>query len=193
METEVLSVENLINAYSNGWFPMADVNGLTKWYAPETRAIFPFYKLKPVHSMVKFIEKNNISFSIDYDFDFVIRQCANREMTWITPNIIEAYINLYESGYAHSIETWYNYRIVGGLYGVSINSAFFGESMFSLISNASKAAFYCLITQLKRKDFILLDSQFINNFTAQLGAVEISKNLYEHFLYIALKKENKFI
>ncbi|MBQ6268813.1 MAG: leucyl/phenylalanyl-tRNA--protein transferase [Bacteroidetes bacterium] len=193
MKDDMLSVNNLVNAYSNGYFPMADENGKISWYCPDIRAIFPFYNLKQKHSVIKFIEKNNINFTIDSDFEFVIRQCANREETWISDEIINAYLNLFENGYAHSIETWCNNEIIGGLYGVSINSAFFGESMFSLVSNASKAAFYCLISQLKQKRFILLDSQFINHFTAQLGAIEISKDVYLHFLRSALNIENYFV
>lgn len=189
----LLEPAQLISAYTQGFFPMADFNEQIRWYSPESRAIFPLYDLKPPRSLVKFIQKNNLQFTINMDFEFVITNCANREVTWISNTIIESYIKLHKLGYAHSVEVWLGDEIVGGLYGVSISAAFFGESMFNLISNASKSAFYFLVSYLKKKEFVLLDSQFINDFTAQLGAIEIPRDQYLHLLQIALNKECYFI
>ncbi|HPP40069.1 MAG TPA: leucyl/phenylalanyl-tRNA--protein transferase, partial [Candidatus Kapabacteria bacterium] len=120
-------------------------------------------------------------------------QCSNREDTWISDEIIEAYIELHRLGYAHSVEVWHENEICGGLYGVSIGSAFFGESMFNTISNASKAAFCFLVNHLKNRNFHFIDSQYINHFTAQLGAIEISSNKYLKLLNKAISQENSFV
>jgi leucyl/phenylalanyl-tRNA--protein transferase len=123
----------------------------------------------------------------------VIRACADREDTWINEEIIECYIELNKLGYVHSVETWEKGVLVGGLYGVSINAAFFGESMFNLVPNASKAAFYALVERLKNRGFLLLDSQYINDFTKKLGAIEISKSQYQFFLEKSLKIPCSFV
>ncbi|MFA5512995.1 MAG: leucyl/phenylalanyl-tRNA--protein transferase, partial [Candidatus Kapaibacterium sp.] len=125
-------------------------------------------------------------------FDNVIRYCAERDDTWINDEIKMTYIELHELGYAHSIETYHEDKLVGGLYGVSIAGAFFGESMFNILPNASKAAFYYLIEHLKSRGFLLLDSQYINPFTKQLGAIEIRKSTYLKLLKQALNLEVKF-
>jgi leucyl/phenylalanyl-tRNA--protein transferase len=132
------------------------------------------------------IRKENFTFRIDSAFEDVIVNCSQRADTWINEEIIFAYTSLYNLGYAHSVETYKNEDLVGGLYGVSIGGAFFGESMFSSVSNASKAAFYHLVDHLKNKKFILLDSQYLNDHTASLGAIEIRKIQYLNMLNIAV-------
>lgn len=116
--------------------------------------------------------------------------CANRPDTWINDVLINSYINLHHLGYAHSVETFKDGLLVGGLYGVAIGAAFFGESMFSLVSNASKVAFYHLIEHLKARNFILLDSQFINEHTKMLGAIEIPRYQYIKILKHAVKQKD---
>lgn len=162
------------------------------WHCPDPRAIFILEQVQFDKKVVKKINKGLFNFTINNNFDFVIRQCANREITWINEDIIECYNQLNEMGFAHSIEVWNNNNIVGGLYGVAIGGAFFGESMFNTVTDAAKAAFYFLINHLKSHKFKLLDSQYINKFTEQLGAVEIPNNEYMLLLRKALKLERIF-
>jgi len=184
----------LLNAYCQGYFPMADEqNGKINWYSPELRAIFPIEKIKPPKSLLKEIAKNPMECTINNNFEAVIHFCSNRETTWISAEIIEMYYELHRLGFAHSVETWQDGEIVGGLYGVSIGGAFFGESMFNIVSNASKVAFYFLIAHLKNRNFSLLDSQFINDFTAQLGAIEIPRKDYLQKLEFAIYQKCSFI
>lgn len=148
------------------------------WHSPDPRAIFPINKIKKPKSLLKSSRKKGFQYSVNADFEFVIRACADREDTWISEDIINIYKDLHENGHAHSVETWMNDEIVGGLYGLAIGGAFFGESMFNTESDAAKASFYYLVEHLKMRGFILLDSQYINPFTEQLGAIEISRENY---------------
>lgn len=185
----IIEPQLLIDAYCSGFFPMADPEtGRIHWYSPDPRAIFPIYSIKPSHSMRQILKKNIFKTKIDTNFEKVILECANRPDSWINDIIINSYINLFKLGYAHSVETYLDDELVGGLYGVSINSAFFGESMFSKVSNASKVAFYHLIEHLKQKNFILLDSQFINPHTKMLGAIEIPRSQYLKILKFAISQ-----
>lgn len=186
---KIIEPQLLIDAYCSGFFPMADPEtGRIHWYSPDPRAIFPIYSIKPSHSMRQILKKNIFKTKIDTNFEKVILECANRPDSWINDIIINSYINLFKLGYAHSVETYLDDELVGGLYGVSINAAFFGESMFSKVSNASKVAFYHLIEHLKQKNFILLDSQFINPHTKMLGAIEIPRSQYLKILKFAISQ-----
>ncbi|MEJ5245447.1 MAG: leucyl/phenylalanyl-tRNA--protein transferase [Bacteroidota bacterium] len=190
----LLSPEILIKAYCSGYFPMAQSRyGPIYWHFPEMRAVFLLSEYKIPRKIIKSIKNNNFQFTIDVNFEFVIEQCSNREDTWISDEIIEAYVELHRLGYAHSVEVWSENEICGGLYGVSIGSAFFGESMFNLVNNASKAAFCFLVNHLKNRNYHFIDSQYINHFTAQLGAIEISSNKYLKLLNNAISKENSFV
>ncbi len=191
---KIISPQFLLEGYMNGIFPMADPKtGLIEWFLPDPRAIFPIYNLKPSHSVKKIIKKKIFQVKIDSCFEQVIKGCANRKDSWINEVIINSYINLHHLGFAHSIETFKDGELVGGLYGVAIGGAFFGESMFSLVSNASKVAFYYLVEHLKQKKFVLLDSQFINEHTKLLGAIEIPLDHYLKILKYAVNlKEIKF-
>lgn len=162
-------------------------------HSPEMRAIFPIYDLKTPKNIVKLAKKNIFKCTINYDFSFVIKECAKRDITWINDVIIESYIKLHKKNYAHSIETWKENEIVGGLYGVSIGGAFFGESMFNKVSNASKFAFYFLVEYLRKRGFLLLDSQYINKFTKELGAIEIPKVVYMKILGKAINLPCSFV
>ena len=184
----------LLNAYCQGYFPMADErNGEISWYSPDLRAIFPIEKIKPSKKFLKEFAKNPMKCTVNNNFEAVIHYCSDRKTTWISDEIIELYCELHKLGFAHSIETWQEGEIVGGLYGVSIGGAFFGESMFNTVSNASKIAFYFLIEYLKIRNFILLDSQFINDFTAQLGAIEIPREKYLQKLKFAIHQNCSFV
>ena len=182
-----LCPELLISAYRQGYFPMADeVDGKIYWHSPDPRAVIPLEKIKMPKSLKQFINKNTIDFHIDSDFEYVIKKCADRKTTWINDEIIEAYIDFHYLGFAHSVEAYIDGKIAGGLYGVTMGGAFFGESMFYDVSNASKAAFYFLAIRLMERGFILLDSQYMNQYTANLGAIDIPKAAYMKILNRAL-------
>ena len=190
----LLTTEVLIKAYADGFFPMAESkDGDIYWHSPDPRAIIPLNTMRIPKSMRQIYRKKIFSFTINNNFDFVIRACAQREDTWISDDIIYAYNNLHRAGFAHSVETWQNGEIVGGLYGVAIGGAFFGESMFNLVSNASKASFYFLMAKLSQNGFVLLDSQYINDFTEQLGAIEIPREEYLKILKGAIQYKCDFI
>jgi leucyl/phenylalanyl-tRNA---protein transferase len=190
-----LSPDILISGYSNGYFPMAESEtNEIYWYSPDERAIFPIYEIKFAKSLITKIRKNEFEFAIDQNFEKTIRACAStHDDTWISEEIISAYVRLFEIGCAHSVETYLNGNLVGGLYGVALGGAFFGESMFNIVTDASKVAFYYLIQNLRARGYELLDSQFLNDFTEQLGAVEIPKSVYLYLLENALKKNCIFI
>jgi len=183
----MINSEIVLNAYLQGYFPMADEHdGEIYWHSPDPRAIFPINQIKKPRSLVKSSRKKDFKYSVNEDFEFVIRACADREDTWISEDIMKIYNELNILGHAHSVETWMNNEIVGGLYGISIGGAFFGESMFNTESDAAKAAFYYLVEHIKMRGFIVLDSQYINPFTKQLGAIEIPKKEYLELLQQAL-------
>jgi len=189
----MISPEIILNAYLQGYFPMAEGDSEEIfWHSPNPRAIIPLDNPRMPRSLRKSIRKYGFKFTIDENFEFVIRSCSERKETWISEEIIENYCELNRWGVAHSVETWQDGKIVGGLYGISLGSAFFGESMFNLSSDAAKGAFYFLIEYLQRNEFTLLDSQYINHFTEQLGAVEISKKDYYKLLKEAIAVKNKF-
>jgi leucyl/phenylalanyl-tRNA--protein transferase len=187
----VINYQELLYAYINGIFPMADADGSIYWYAPDPRAIIPLDTYKPSKSLKPVLNRKSFDVRLNDDFEGVIRNCAkprnDSEETWISEDLILSYIELHRQGFAHSIECYQNNELVGGLYGVCIGGAFFGESMFSAVSNSSKVAFHYLILNLRRQNFGLLDSQFINDNVKRYGAIEIPKKTYEKLLNKALR------
>ena len=163
------------------------------WHFADPRAVFDIYNISLPRSVKKLYKSGKYRFTVNNDFNSVIRHCANRSVTWINDEIIEVYCDLHRFGFAHSVEV-YNQsdKLVGGLYGVAIGGAFFGESMFNLEPNTAKLAFVKLIEILQANKFILLDSQYINNFTAQLGAIEISGEKYLKILRYAVTLDCEF-
>lgn len=191
--SEVLTPELLISAYSQGVFPMAESrNGEIFWHKPEIRAIFDIFNTPISRSVRQLLRKNIYTFGIDKNFRKVVEECSKRDTTWINDEIIDAYTNLQAMGFAHSVEVFRENILVGGLYGVHIGGAFFGESMFNSEPNTAKLAFAYLLEILKYNYFILLDSQYLNPFTSQLGAVEIEEELYMWILHQALQRECSF-
>lgn len=183
-----LTTNLLLSAYARGIFPMADEHGEVSWYTADPRAIFPLEEVAPNARFRRFLRQAGFRFTFDVAFAEVIGHCASTHGdTWISPELMEAYIQLHEDGHAHSVETWRGDELVGGLYGAHLGGAFFGESMFSLVSNGSKAAFYHLVEHLRQRGFVLFDSQFINDHTASLGAVEIPAAAYKTKLDEALQ------
>jgi leucyl/phenylalanyl-tRNA---protein transferase len=192
-----LTAEDLIYGYINGIFPMADSDGLLYWYSPDPRAVIPIDSYKPSKSLRPTLNKNLFEVRFDYDFMGVMQECSkprgDSETTWISEEIINAYTNLNKLGMAHSVETYLDNELVGGLYGVSIGSAFFGESMFYKVPDASKVAFHSLILQLRKQKFDLLDTQFMNENVRRFGAIEISKAKYLMILKKAISKKPLFL
>ncbi len=182
----IIPAQLLLHAYRSGIFPMAHDDGELYWHDPDPRAIFPLHELKPDKKTRQQLRSDRFKITIDRDLEFVIRACADREETWIDERIVQSFLELHRLGFAHSVEVWIESRIVGGIYGVSIGKAFFGESMFNSIGNMGKVAFHALVDLLKKNDFLLFDTQYINDFTAKLGAIEISRNEYQQRLAEAL-------
>src|SRR5215217_6263653 len=191
-----ITTDDLLYGYINGIFPMAESDGTIYWYSPDPRAVIPIDTYKPSTSLRPVLNKKYFDIRIDQDFEGVMRGCARPRVqeqgTWISEEIISSYTALHHLGYAHSVETYRNNKLVGGLYGVSINGVFFGESMFSVESNASKVAFHYLIQILKLNRFVLLDTQFINDNVLRYGAIEIPREDYLDRLQTALKLKRRF-
>ncbi len=195
MEPEIdeLSPEFLLMAYAGGYFPMADeMNGEIRWYSPDPRGIFELDKIKISRSLRQVLKKNIFETRFDTAFADVIRMCSRRSQTWISEAIIEAYERLFSLGFAHSVETYCDNMLVGGLYGVSLGGAFFGESMFSLKRDASKVALVALVERLFIQGFTLLDTQFLTPHLSSLGAIEISREEYLQRLRDSLEKRCVF-
>ncbi|MFN8357137.1 MAG: leucyl/phenylalanyl-tRNA--protein transferase [Spirosomataceae bacterium] len=188
-----LTAADLMYGYMNGIFPMADADGTLYWYSPDPRAIIPIDTYKPARSLRPILNQKRFEIRINTDFEGVMRACAgpraDEQSTWISEEIIEAYTELHQMGLAYSVETFQEGKLVGGLYGVSIGAAFFGESMFYKVPNASKVAFHYLIEILKKQGFELLDTQFMNDNVRRYGAIEIPRYEYIPRLKKALDKK----
>lgn len=191
-----LTPDDLIYGYINGIFPMADSDGTLYWYSPDPRAIIPIDTYKPPKSLRPVLNKNYFEIRFNHNFEGVMRGCAvarsDSDDTWISEEIIDAYTGLNGMGLAHSVEAYLDNELVGGLYGVSIGAAFFGESMFYTQPNASKVAFHYLIQTLRQQGFELLDTQFINDNVKRFGAIEIPKFQYLNLLRQATVKKARF-
>ncbi|MBW2433009.1 MAG: leucyl/phenylalanyl-tRNA--protein transferase [Deltaproteobacteria bacterium] len=188
-----LSQERLLLAYRMGIFPWYSENEPIMWWSPDPRLILYPDRLKISKSLKKVINKGDFALTMDQNFKAVIRACAKsrtgtNEGTWIVDEIIAAYCKLHESGLAHSVETWMDGQLAGGLYGVSIGRCFFGESMFTRISNASKVALVGLVRYLQDLDFDLIDCQVSTPHLLSLGAHEIPRARFLDELATALKE-----
>lgn len=183
----ILPVAELVLAYSEGRFPMCHDDGELYWHDPDPRAIFPLADLRPNARAVRAFRKAGFTHTRNEAFEAVIRACADREDPWIDERIIASFLGLHAAGYAHSVETWQDGALVGGIYGVSLRAAFFGESMFSHVPNAGKAAFYALVAHLQQEGHVLFDTQYINDHTRALGATEISRSDFRQRLEVAMQ------
>lgn len=175
-----LSIERLLLAYRNGIFPWFNENEPICWWCPDPRFVLFPHELKISKSMRTVLNTGAFRFTIDKDFEQVIKNCQkvfrkDQPGTWITDEVLEAYINLHKLGYAHSAEAWKNGELVGGLYGVKLGKVFFGESMFSKESNASKYAFIKFVQHLKKQDVKLIDCQVYTEQLESLGARMIER------------------
>ena len=183
-----LSPERLLVAYQNGIFPWYNEDDPIIWHAPEERFILLLDELHISKSMRRVLNSNKFTYTVDTNFSFVIQQCAqverkNEDGTWITEEMIDAYINLHQIGFAHSVEVWQDDKIVGGLYGVSLGKCFFAESMFNTATNASKFAIIKLVELLKQKDFHFIDAQVYTKHVETLGAKNITRNNFMQMLH----------
>lgn len=193
MMTLELTPDLLLSAYASGIFPMADDTGEIRWLAPDPRAIIELDTFKPSRSLRAVCRRGVFEVRVNTAFSEVIAACADRrEGTWISDEIIEAYTRLHELGFAHSVESWQGGLLAGGLYGVSLGGAFFGESMFHRETDASKVALVHLVERMRRRKMVLLDTQFMTDHLATLGAVEISRRAYERRLERAIHCDVSF-
>ncbi len=189
---EPLDPNLLLNAYASGVFPMADVHDAPSlyWVEPKRRGILPLGGFKLSRSLSKTLRSERFETTVDQAFETIVARCAeaadDRPSTWINGQIATAVTTLHQRGCAHSIETWENGTLVGGLYGIRLGGAFFGESMFSRATDASKVALAHLVARLRVGGFSLLDCQFITPHLASLGAIEISRRAYMALLSSAL-------
>ncbi len=181
-EDELLMPDNMIRLYAKGAFPMADESGKVEWYFPERRTIIPLDNYNVPRSLKKIIGRSNLRISFDTAEIEVIKNCANRETTWISTKLISAYRNLITNKYLHSVEVWEDEELIGGLYGIAFKGAFFGESMFSKKSQASKIALVNLLEHLNKRNFVLLDVQYQTHHLKMFGAVEISLTEFSNLL-----------
>ena len=189
----ILVPDLLIIGYRNGFFPMGDPEtGEIQWHRPDPRAIIPLDGVRISTSLRATLRKGLYTVTFNTQFTDVITACADRPDCWITPQVIDAYTELHHLGLAHSVETWHNGHLVGGLYGVAIGGAFFGESMFSRMNDASKVSFVALVERLRERGFSLLDTQYINAFTASLGAIEIPDAAYQRLLHACIDDDCTF-
>jgi leucyl/phenylalanyl-tRNA--protein transferase len=190
---ELLKPDNMLRLYASGAFPMAnDKTGNINWYMPEIRTIIPLNNYNVPRSARKAIEKINFDIKFDTDFTNVIMGCSDRPETWLSKDLIDAYKRLRKRGHVHTVESWLEGKLVGGLYGVTFRGAFFGESMFSKVSEASKAALIALIKHLNEKDFLLLDVQYLTEHLQMFGAIEITFDEYTKLLHRAYTRGCEF-
>lgn len=199
MSDEILDPALILEAYAQGIFPMSDdaEDPDVYWVRPEKRGIIPLDRFHIPRSLKKHIKKNPYKIRFDSDFKGVISGCSEaktgRETTWINKTIRCFYEELFNHGFCHTVEAWQDEHLVGGLYGIALGQAFFGESMFSRMKDASKICLVSLVEQLQKQGFILLDTQFTTPHLEQFGAIEIPRKEYEKLLSEALKKVASFL
>jgi leucyl/phenylalanyl-tRNA--protein transferase len=185
----------LLKAYASGVFPMAESADDPEvfWVRPETRGIIPLDGFHTPKSLRKTVRKNLFDIRFDFDFEATIDACAEkreeRHSTWINAPIREAYIQLHRMGHGHSVEAWRDDHLVGGLYGLALGRVFFGESMFSRETDASKVCLVYLVERMKERGFVLLDTQFTTEHLKHFGAIDVPRAKYEKMLAEALKGE----
>ena len=188
----MIAPEILLQGYRLGVFPMAMEDDSIEWFSPDPRGILPLDRFHVPHALARVLRKSLFEIRVNTAFPEVMRRCAEREETWINREIIASYRHLHQLGYAHTVETWANGKLAGGLYGVALGGAFFGESMFHEVTDASKVALVALVERLRQRRFTLLDTQWRTPHLARFGAVEISRRQYMHLLGRAVALSRSF-
>lgn len=194
----MLPVDLLVSAYASGWFPMAVGEGDIRWFSPDPRGIIPLDAFHVPRRLGRVIRRGTFQIEINRSFETVIRACALAERepddvgTWIDQEIFDSYCALHQAGFAHSVEAWHEGKLAGGLYGVALGGAFFGESMFHHVTDASKVALAALVDRLRARGFVLLDTQWTTEHLEQFGAIEISRARYLRLLAQALELDRSF-
>lgn len=185
--------EVLLQGYRLGVFPMAMDDGEIEWFSPDPRAILPLDGIHVPRTLERIVRKKSFEIRINASFPEVMQECAQRAETWINCEIIESYTRLHQLGHAHSVEAWQNDELAGGLYGVAIGGAFFGESMFHHVRDASKIALLALVERLRERRFTLLDTQWLTPHLEKFGAIEIPRPEYLHRLSSAVNLPRRFV
>ncbi len=188
----MLAPRLLLQAYAEGVFPMGLDSGEIGWFSPDPRGIIPLEPFHIPHGLKRALRKQKFEIRFNHDFAATMRACGQRDETWISETIIASYTELHRLGHAHSVEAWNENGLVGGLYGVSLGGAFFGESMFHTETDASKIALVALVERLRTQGYILLDIQWITPHLATFGAEAISRRSYLARLKKALLLDCEF-
>ena len=191
----MISADTLLTAYASGWFPMSIAPGDIRWYSPDPRGIIPLDRFHAPRRLARTRRQQRFDLRVNTAFRDVITACADRhdaDGNWIDNEILESYCALHELGHAHSVETWQDGTLAGGLYGVALNGAFFGESMFHRVRDASKVALVALVERLRAHGFVLLDTQWVTEHLVQFGAVDIPRRRYLRMLEEALTIQARF-
>ena len=188
----------LLGAYSQGAFPMTDPDGVTRWYSTDPRGVLPLDNFHCPRTLRQLVKQRRFDIRINTAFEDVMRACkdverGDRDSGWISDELVAAYVRLHDMGYAHSVEAWQDNQLVGGLYGVSLGGAFFGESMFFRAPNASKVCLVHLVQRLIDREYLLLDTQMVTTHMIQFGATHIPADEYMDQLDVALQKDCSFI
>ncbi|MCA9813789.1 MAG: leucyl/phenylalanyl-tRNA--protein transferase [Cyanobacteriota/Melainabacteria group bacterium] len=189
---EPFTKDLVLSAYSQGIFPMGHDDGTIRWYSPDPRCIFDFDKFHVPRRLMRTYKSGKFEMKVNSAWREVLKACADRDSTWITDDIFRVYTEMHEAGFAHSVEAYYEGKLAGGLYGVSIGGAFMGESMFHNVTDASKISLIYLVERLKSRGFVLLDSQYMTDHLSTLGAVLIPRQEYLRRLDRALYLDCRF-
>jgi len=189
----MIPVPLLLHAYRNAIFPMAMEDGEIAWFSPDPRAIIPIDDGFHIpHGLKRTLRKNPFEIRINAGFEEVMRRCALREDTWINEEIVASYVALHQLGHAHSVEAWSEGQLAGGLYGVALGGAFFGESMFHEVTDASKVALHALVTRMRERGYSLLDTQWLTPHLRTFGAQEIPRGAYQKRLKDCVDDDCRF-
>ena len=172
---------------------MAMADGEIAWFSPDPRAIIPLDTFHVPHGLKRTLKKGVFEIRVNTVFEEVMRACAQRKETWINQEILSSYLEMHRQGHAHSVETWFEGRLAGGLYGIAIGGAFFGESMFHEVTDASKVALHALVMRLRERGFSLLDTQWLTSHLTTFGAMEIPRTEYQRRLAACLDAPCRFV
>lgn len=185
--------QELLGLYAAGWFPMAMDDGSIRCFSPDPRGVIPFEAFRVPHGTRRTLRDPAWEIRVNTAFEEVIRSCGRRDETWIDETIVQSYLALHHEGHAHAVEVWRDGTLAGGLYGVSLGSAFFGESMFHRVPGASKVALVWLVEHLRSRGFTLLDTQWSTPHLELFGAVTMPRKVYLGVLAKALRGDCAFV